>query len=61
MEKELDITVCPNCSQDENTIKYDEWLGKELWYCEDCDSFYDVLYEVTVKEVKLRPKQKGRG
>jgi hypothetical protein len=56
MKKELDPSICPKCGKDEDTIVYDEWLGKQLWLCdtEDCGTFYEVFYETKIKEIKLK-------
>lgn len=52
---EVDVSVCPKCGSDEDTIVYNEWLGKELWLCdkETCNTFYEVYYDLKVKEIKI--------
>jgi hypothetical protein len=58
-KKELNASVCPKCGNDQDTIVYNEWFGKELWLCDtkECGAFYEVIYETTIKEIKLKEKQ----
>ena len=59
-EKEyIDTGICPKCGSDEDTIMYDEWLGRELRLCdkEGCNTFYEVTYRLEVKDIKIIDKK----
>jgi len=54
---ELDAGICPVCKSDEDTTVYDEWLGKQLWLCdnESCYTFYEVFYRTTISSITISP------
>lgn len=47
--------MCPNCHRD-NTFCANDFLECALEYreCEDCGCKYEVKYELTVKEIKMK-------
>ena len=55
-EKEsMDSYECPKCKS-ENTYCINDFLEYAIEYrkCEDCDCNYEVEYEMTVKEIRIR-------
>jgi hypothetical protein len=52
---EIDINLCPNCKdEDAYTYTVQEWVGKELMKCEDCDCLYLVEYEIKPKKITIK-------
>lgn len=46
-------TICPRCSEAEETVAYHETGSVDLWFCESCGYFYMVHY----KEGKVVDKE----
>lgn len=49
----MNVSTCPVCNSDE-TYQEQDWLGKELRHCERCETNYEVVYDLKVKEVKIK-------
>jgi transposase-like protein len=49
----MEAEVCPNCTS-EDTYQMQDWLGKELRFCENCEREYQVSYKIEIKEKKLK-------
>jgi hypothetical protein len=52
----MEAEVCPGCISDE-TYQLQDWLGKELRYCENCEIEYEVTYKLELKEKKIKHKK----
>jgi hypothetical protein len=47
----MDRSICPHCSSDDTYCDQD-WLGKELMHCDNCNKNYAVIYDLKIKEIK---------
>jgi uncharacterized protein YbaR (Trm112 family) len=50
----MDVTVCPKCKSDEDTVMYDSELAYELRLCEKCNLLYEVFYKTVAYEIKIK-------
>jgi len=49
----IDETICPACGSEE-TATVEESFRIVTRTCYDCGVLYDVVYEVTIKEIKVQ-------
>lgn len=49
----MDARICPQCKSDEETIQYDSSLSYELRQCETCNIFYEVRYDLKIRDIKI--------